>query len=261
MSDADDDLHESPLLDALERVRWRIVKVAVALFAGMLVGFVLAHEFGLVGILVRPIQPFLAHQDGKLAAFSPLTGFMLELKVAFVVACALALPVLLKQVWGHFSPILLEEERRLILPSLIAAVVLFAGGVATGYAVLPISFDWLFAFQVESVTIVTSADEYFSFATRMLLAFGVVFEMPIVILVLTTLGIVTPKFLREKRRHAIVGITVLSSVITPGDVATMVLMAVPMVVFYEASILISVLIAGRRAEAETLGGSSEPGTP
>jgi sec-independent protein translocase protein TatC len=232
-----------PLLDALERLRWRLVKIAASLFVGFLAGFALAHYTTVTELLVSPVRPFLAHQDGRLAALSPMTPFMLELKVAFVIAVMLALPVILYQVWGHLSPILQAHERRLLLPSLFVALLLFALGVVAGWLVLPISLRWAFSFQSEYMTAVINADDYFSFATRLLLAFGIVFEMPIVLMILTTLGIVTPKFLREKRRHAVVIITVLSSLITPGDVASMFLMMIPMVILYEVSIYASLIIS------------------
>lgn len=252
--------HESPLLDALERIRWRVFKILIALVVGVLIGFSLVHYAGLTELLVRPIRPFLAHQDGRLAALSPLTGFMLELKISLVVAALIAFPVLLHQVWGHFSPILMDSERKLVLPSIFASVVLFAAGAAVGYLVLPISLDFLFAFQEDYVRVVISADDYFSFAMRLLIGFGLMFEMPIVILVLTTLGIVTPQFLRDKRRHAIVLITVLSSLVTPGDVLSTFLMMAPMILFYEISILISSAMA-RRSEELSGGESAEPVEP
>jgi sec-independent protein translocase protein TatC len=232
-----------PLLDALEKLRWRLVKIAATLFVGFLIGFALAHYTTVTEILVRPIRPFLEHQGGRLAALSPMTPFMLEVKVALVIAAMIALPVILYQLWGHFSPILMAHERRLILPSLFAAVLLFALGILAGYVVLPVSLRWAFSFQTEYVTAVINADDYFSFATRLLLAFGVVFEMPIVLMVLTVLGIVTPQLLRRTRRHAVVAITILSALITPGDIASMFLMMVPMVVLYEISILLSHVIS------------------
>jgi sec-independent protein translocase protein TatC len=232
-----------PLLDALEKLRWRLVKIAASLFVGLLGGFALAHYTTVTELLVHPVRPFLAHQEGRLAALSPMTPFMLELKVAFVIAVMLALPVILYQVWGHLSPILQAHERRLLLPSLFVALLLFAVGVGVGWLALPISLRWAFSFQTEYVTAVINADDYFSFATRLLLAFGIVFEMPIVLMILTTLGVVTPKFLRQKRRHAVAIITVLAALITPGDVASMFLMMVPMVVLYEVSIYASLLIS------------------
>jgi sec-independent protein translocase protein TatC len=146
-------------------------------------------------------------------------------------------------VWGHLSPILQAHERRVLLPGLFVAVLLFGVGVFVGWLVLPISLRWAFSFQTEYVTAVINADDYFSFATRLLLAFGVVFEMPIVLMILTTLGIVTPKFLKDKRRHAIAIIAVLSALITPGDVASMFLMMIPMVILYEVSIYLSIIIS------------------
>jgi sec-independent protein translocase protein TatC len=234
-----------PLLDALEKLRWRLIKIASALFLGVLAGFAVAHFTAVTEILVHPVRPFLAHQGGRLAALSPMTPFMLELKVALVIGIFIALPIILYQVWGHLAPILQPGERRLLLPSLWASVFLFALGLYIGWLALPISLEWLFKFQADYVRAVVNADDYFSFATRLLLAFGIVFEMPIVLMILTTLGLVTPRFLREKRRHAVVIIAVLSALITPGDVATMFLMMEPMAVLYEVSILASQLIYRR----------------
>src|SRR5262245_56833608 len=89
-----------PLLDALEKLRWRLVKIAASLFVGVLAGFGIAHYTPVTELLVHPVRPFLAHQGGRLAAFSPMTPFMLELKVALVIGIAIALPVILYQLWG-----------------------------------------------------------------------------------------------------------------------------------------------------------------
>ena len=252
-----------PLLDALEKLRWRLVKIAAALFLGVLVGFGVAHFTPVTELLVHPVRPFLAHQGGRLAALSPLTPFMLELKVGLVIGILVSLPVILYQLWGHLSPILQADERRLILPALWVAVLLFALGLYVGWLALPISLEWLFKFQADYVRAVVNADDYFSFATRLLLAFGLVFEMPIVLMILTTLGLVTPRFLRAKRRHAIVIIAFLSALITPGDVASMFLMMIPMTVLYEVSILGSVLISRRAPtpdESDSEGSESLAGT-
>jgi sec-independent protein translocase protein TatC len=239
-----------PLLDALEQIRWRLFKIAISLFVGVVAGFGVAHYTGVTELLVHPVRPFLEHQGGRLAALSPITPFMLELKVGLVIGILISLPVILYQVWGHVSPILQPAERRLILPGLWASILLFGLGLYVGWLALPISLDWLFKFQADYVRAVVNADDYFSFATRLLLAFGIVFEMPIVFMILTTLGLVTPRWLRRMRRHAIVIIAVLSALITPGDVASMFLMMVPMVILYEVSILASQVIYRRHAEVE-----------
>jgi sec-independent protein translocase protein TatC len=248
MSEPENDVGEVPLLDLLEKVRWRLFKSLAALLAGFVVGFLLVHYLGVTEILVRPIRPFLEHQEGRLAAFSPLTPFLLELKVALIVAVILAFPVIVYQVWGHVSPSLGREERRVILPSLFVGIFLFAAGVGAAYWVLPWSFRWLFAFQADYVDLVIGADDYLSFVLRLLVAFGVVFEMPVVVMILTTLGLVTPRFLREKRRHAVVVITVLASLITPGDLPSTFMMMAPMLVLYELSIVLSQAIHRRREE-------------
>lgn len=242
---------ELPFLDALERIRWRIFKCAAALFAGMVAAFVLVHNSTAVtAVLVRPIAPFLENQDGRLAAFSPLTPFLLELKLAFIGGIVLALPVILYQAWGHFSPVMKDHEKRLVLPSLYGGVVLFALGVGAAYLILPISLKWLFMFQEESLELFIEANAYLSFVVRLLVAFGLVFEIPVVVMILTSLGLVSPTFLRQKRRHAIVGITVLASLVTPGDLASTFLMMIPMIVLYELSIFLSVAIHRRNRERE-----------
>jgi sec-independent protein translocase protein TatC len=250
------DSEAPPLLDALEKVRWRLFKSVGALFICFVVGFTLVHYSGVTGILVRPVRPFLEHQDGRLASFSPLTPFMLELKVAAVVAIGLAFPIILYQIWSHFSPVLMPHEKRVILPSLFLGVLLFALGVGTGYLALPFSMGWLFSFQTDYVNLVIGADHYFSFVVRLLLAFGLVFEMPVVVMILTVLGLVTPSFLRSKRRHAIVVITILASLITPGDLSSTLLLIGPMIVLYELSIILSRAIHGRARSDELEAGSA-----
>jgi sec-independent protein translocase protein TatC len=250
---AEPEVHEDdapPLLGALEKVRWRLFKSVAALFVSFVAGFALVHYTGIGEFLVHPVRPFLQHQGGKLAALSPLTPFMLEVKVAIVFAVMLALPVILYQIWGHFAPVLMPQEKRLILPSLFVGIVLFALGLGTGYLALPISMKFLFAFQAQNLTLVIGADDYFSFVVRLLLTFGLVFEMPVIVMILTVLGLVTPKFLRDKRRHAIVVITILAALITPGDLATTFLLMGPMLVLYELSIILSQAIYGRDRKAE-----------
>jgi len=258
----ENDPYEMPFLDALEKVRWRLFKSIAALFVGTLIGFFFVHYMGVTSILVRPIRPFLEHQDGLLSAFSPLTPFMLELKLSIIIGIILAFPVAVYQAWSHLSPVLRDHERRVILPALYVGVLLFAMGVGLGYLVLPVSLGWLFGFQQDYVNLVIGADDYLSFVVRLLLAFGLMFEMPVVVMILTTLGLVTPNFLSQKRRHAIVGITVLASLVTPGDLASTFLMMAPMIVLYELSIFLSRGIYRRErarmdAERSELAGAGE----
>lgn len=249
-------LGEMPFLDHLEELRWRIFYMLIALAVGTIVGFLVVHYLGIMEILIRPIRPML---DGdQLAYFSPATPFFVTLKLSLVVGAILALPIIVYQIWAFLSPGLTRSERRVIVPSLYFGVVLFCMGVAMAYFwVLPLALVFLAGFQQQFLVPTIEVGEYLSFVTRLLLAFGAVFELPIVIMILSALGIVTPQFLREKRRHAIVGITVLASLVTPGDLASTFLMIGPMMILYEGSIILSVMIYRKREES-ILEPSEEP---
>jgi len=241
---------EMPFLDHLEELRWRILKSLTALFVAVVAGVLLVHYLHVTEILVRPIRPFLGTQGGKLAAFSPVTPFFLELKLSLIVGLILAFPVIVQQTWAFLSPALERRERRVILPSLYLGMVLFAAGVLVAYLILPMSLGFLFNFQSDYLNLVIGADQYLSFVVRLLIGFGIVFELPVVVMILTALGLVSPTFLREKRRFAVVGIAVVASFLSPGDLVMItVLMMVPLMLLYEASILLSQAIY-RGAEEE-----------
>ncbi len=250
---------EMPFLDHLEEFRWRVLKSLGALLVGCLVGFLLVHYLSVTELLVGPIRPYLETQGGRLAAFSPLTPFFLELKLALISGVILAFPIIVYQVWAFLSPALESRERRVIIPALYMGLVLFSVGVGLAYSILPMSLDFLFRFQEDYLNLVIGADEYLAFVVRLLIAFGVLFELPVVVMILTALGLVTPDFLRAKRRHAIVAITVAAAFLSPGDVVLItVLMMAPLVLLYEFSILLSSMIYRGRAEENRILPSEEP---
>lgn len=246
---------EMPFLDHLEELRWRILWSLLALIVSVVIGFLVVTEFDVLGLLIAPIEPFL---DGsKLKYLSPTDPFFITLKLSVLIGLVLASPVIIYHVWSFVSPALLTSEKRAIVPSLYLGVVLFAAGVAMAYyIVLPVTLRFTMGFQTASLEQAIVIGEYMNVVTRLLLAFGVVFEMPVVILALAALGLVTPDFLADKRRHAIVTITIVSSLITPGDVITItVLMMVPLVLLYEFSILLARLVyRGRMGSASSSDG-------
>jgi sec-independent protein translocase protein TatC len=256
-------LVEMPFLDHLEELRWRILWSLLALTVGTVIGFVLVHYLGVMELLIRPIQPLLAEGEG-LKYFSPVTPFFITLKLGIIVGFLLAFPVVVYHVWSFFSPALEDHEKKAIVPALYLGLVLFCAGVALAYfGVLPLSLVFLSGFQQDYLDQAIEVGLYLGFVTRLLIAFGVVFELPVVVMVLTALGIITPDFLRTKRRHAIVGITVLATLVTPGDPGSTLLMMAPMMVLYEVSILLSRVIyrkqRARDAEREReLAGTTEP---
>ena len=244
---------EMPFLDHLEELRWRIFKSLAALFACAVVGFLLVHYLPVTEVLIRPIRPFLEHQEGKLTALSPLEPFFLELKLALIVGILFAFPIIVYQVWAFLSPALERHERRVIIPALYMGLVLFAIGATMAYLILPISLEFLFGFQQDYLTLQIRSSDYLGFVIRLLVAFGVIFELPVVVMILSVLGLVTPKFLRTQRRFAIVGITVLASFLSPGDVIIVtVMMMAPLILLYEFSILLSAAITRGREERNRL---------
>ena len=244
---------EMPFLDHLEELRWRLLWSLLAVFVCVGIGFFLVMRFDLLGILIEPIRPFLG--DTRLKFLSPTDPFFVTLKLGILVGLVLASPVVVYQIWAFLSPALKASERRAIVPSLYLGVVLFAIGVAMAYLiVLPVTLQFTMGFQTAALEQAITIDAYLAVVTRLLLAFGGVFELPVVILILSALGLVTPEFLASKRRHAVVGITILAAVITPGDVITVtLLMMAPLFLLYEFSIFLSRLVTrGREKRAAEL---------
>jgi len=253
---------EMPFLDHLEELRWRIIKAVAALAVGSVLGFLFVHYFRVTELLIRPVRPYLATGalvspegvdmglQGKLLALSPATPFLLELKLALLVGVILTFPILVHQLWAFLSPALEPREKKVIIPSLYLGMVLFSAGVLLAYLLaLPLTLRFLYGFQTEYVAFALEANEYLSFVVRLLLTFGIVFELPVVVVVLSAFGLISPAFLRSKRRHAAVAITVLGSVLTPGDmVMVTLLMMVPFLLLFELSILLSAVIETRREE-------------
>jgi sec-independent protein translocase protein TatC len=237
---------EMPFLDHLEELRWRLIWSLLAVTICAIAGWFLVTRFDVLGLLVVPIKPFL--HGTRLKYLSPTEPFFITLKLAVSVGLVLASPIVIYQVWAFLAPALLPSERRVIVPALYMGLVLFALGVLMSYkVVLPMTLSFTMGFQTESLEQSIVIGEYLGFVTRLLLAFGAVFELPVVVLILSAMGLVTPEFLSGKRRHAIVIITVLAAVLTPGDVITLTLMMmVPLILLYEFSIVLSRLVVRRR---------------
>jgi sec-independent protein translocase protein TatC len=243
---------EMPFLDHLEELRWRIIWSLVAVLVGFVIGFFVVTKFDVVGILKAPVAPFLAITNRRLMFTSPTEPIMLTLKLAFGVGVLLAFPVVAYQLWAFLSPALYSRERRFVLPAACVAVVLFLAGAVMAYvAVLPMALKVLFGFQSESLSPLITADAYFGFATTVVLAFGLIFELPLVLSVLVYLRILSAQTLVRFRRVAIVLNAILSAFLTPGpDVVSQILMMIPVQLFYELSIVFAKVLERRRARRE-----------
>jgi len=255
---------EMPFLDHLEELRWRMIWSLLAVLVCAVAGYFLVTRLDVLGLLVDPIKPFL--RGTKLKYLSPTEPFFITLKLAVTVGLVLASPIVIYQVWAFLAPALLPSEKRVIVPALYLGLVLFAAGVLMSYElVLPMTLRFTMSFQTESLEQSIVIGEYLGFVTRLLLAFGAVFELPVVVLILSALGLVTPEFLAGKRKHAMVIITVMASLLTPGDVITLtIMMMVPLFFLYELSIALSRLVTRRRraaakaAEAEAVEPEESP---
>lgn len=240
---------EMPFLDHLEELRWRIIWALGALIIGLVAGFIIVTKLQLLHLLQQPIAPFLSGH--KLVYTHPGDTFSITLSAAFVVGTIIASPVILYQLWAFLAPALHRHERRVVIPVILGAVVLFVMGVALAwFLVLPMTLGFLMNFQVASLEPMITASDYFGFVTILALTFGAAFELPILILALAALGLVTPKFLAGFRRYALVLSFVLSAIVTPGDIflATLALTA-PLYLLYELSVLLATIIFRKRRAA------------
>ncbi|HJQ64787.1 MAG TPA: twin-arginine translocase subunit TatC, partial [Gemmatimonadales bacterium] len=241
---------EMPFLDHLEELRWRLLYSLLAVVLATVVGWVIVERIDVIGLLMRPIAPHLP--GGRLNYTSPTDPFFITLKFAFIVGLVLSSPFVLYQVWAFLAPALYEREKRLVIPAIGAGVLLFSAGAAAGYfLVLPRALAVLLGFQNQALQPIITADRYFGFAAQIILAFGAVTELPLVVIMLTILGVVTPAGLRKNRRFALLAAAALAAFLTPPDALSMLMMMVPLLLLYEASIWCSWVVMRRRARAAT----------
>ena len=248
MSDIDDT--RAPLMDHLIELRRRLIWSFVALGAA----FALCLNFAepIFGFLV---QPLLKAGQGKLIYTDIFEAFFVNLKVAFFSALMLSFPVLATQLWRFVAPGLYANEKRAFLPFLLLTPILFTGGAALAYYVaMPIALHFLLGFEgnvggVEQEAL-PAIGNYLSFVTRFLFGFGVAFLLPILLMLLERAGIVTRGQLKAGRRYAIVGAFAIAAVLTPPDVLSQFLLAVPLMLLYEFA-LVAIWFTERRRARDT----------
>src|SRR6266498_3289588 len=237
---------EMPFLDHLEELRWRILWSLVAIIVGTVLGWMLLDKIDIIEILKRPIAPYLP--GGRLVFTSPAEPFMLTLKVAFALGCLVASPIVIYQIWAFLAPALYERERRLIVPALAVGVILFLGGALACYRwLLPAALRVFMSFQRSDLSAMITIDRYFGMAVPFVIGCGLIAELPLVVTILASLGVVTPQFLGRQRRYAIVIAAFLAAILTPPDAVSMMLMLGPLLLLYEISIWCAWVASRRRA--------------
>ncbi|MGH7518690.1 MAG: twin-arginine translocase subunit TatC [Gemmatimonadales bacterium] len=240
---------EMPFLDHLEELRSRILRSVGALVAAFALGLWLVQRFSLVAVLKQPIAPYLT--GGKLVVLSPTEPVMIVLKLGFVVGVVLASPVLIWQLWAFVAPALYQREKRVVVPALFGGLGLFLAGAALAWVfVVPKALRVLFSFQTEAIAPFITYDAYFGFIVQLVLALGISFELPLVMLLLAWVGVATPERLHRFRRLAVVLACVAGALLSPGaDLLSMVMLTVPLILLYEVGFLGAVLIDKRRRRA------------
>lgn len=240
--DEEDNLPAMSLVEHLEELRRRIFKSLIAIVIGTIVAFIfrdtIVHFLELplpkeanVLALGRPGQP-------PLIVTGIAEGFTVFLKVSIAAGFLLALPVILYQVWAFIAPGLYEKEKKYAVPFIFIGLILFAAGITLGYVVLRYPVEWLVAFASASFSELITADSYFTFVAFFMLAFGMVFEIPLVLTFLAQVGLVTSETLKKKRAASHVGMWIASTFLTPGaDIYSPIILGVAMSCLYELTIL------------------------
>ncbi|MGA2026189.1 MAG: twin-arginine translocase subunit TatC [Syntrophobacteraceae bacterium] len=245
-----DEQSKMPLFQHLEELRTRVLISCLAVGAG----FVLCYFFSarIFEILMMPwIKAMPPGQPAKLIYTAPHEAFFVYMKVSFIAGTILAAPIILWQIWKFVAPGLYENEKRYMLPVILFSSSCFVSGVLFGYfVVIPVAFKFFASFSSEYITPMLRTTEYLSFANKMLLCFGIAFQLPVFAFFLAKMGVLSADFLKRKRKWAIVLIFISAAVLTPSpDVVSQLLMAMPLLILYEASVWIVHFFGGKPFKA------------
>jgi sec-independent protein translocase protein TatC len=252
---------QESFISHLVELRQRLVRAVAAIAVFFIALFLYPGSGYIYDLLAAPLMQALP-EGSKMIATGVITPFMVPVKVTALVAFMFALPVVLYQVWAFVAPGLYEHEKKLALPLVFGSTVLFLLGVAFCYFfVFGKVFSFINEFAPKSITPAPDIEAYFGFVMTMFLAFGVTFEIPIVVLMLVKTGLVTIEKLKEARPYVIVGAFVVAAVVTPPDVLSQFMLAVPMCILYEAGIFFARFLSVRPKADAGLAPAPEDNSP
>jgi len=237
-----------PFTEHLEELRRRLIICFVAVGIGFVISYFFAKQ--IFEILMRPLIKAMPPGEGLIFTALP-EAFITYLKVALLTGIGLASPVIIYQFWRFLAPGLYNRERRALFPIVLFSTVFFLGGALFGYfVVFPFGFKFFIGFASDSIRALPSIREYLKFATKLLFAFGFIFELPLFAFFLARLGLITAETLRKKQKYAILIIFMLAAILTPPDVVTQVMMAGPLLILYELSVWIVKVFARKPLDLE-----------
>jgi sec-independent protein translocase protein TatC len=229
-------------IDHLEELRWRIFKSIIALVVTSIIAFIFRNQ--IVYLLTLPLPTGKSDVIGhKLVVTGIMEGFTVFLLISIAAGFILALPIILYQVWAFISPGLLEKEKKYAVPFILVGIVMFAAGIALGYVVLRFPVEWLVTFASDSFTELVTAGSYFTFVAFFLLAFGIVFEIPLVLTFMAQIDLISSRTLIKRRAGAHIGMWIASTFLTPGaDIYSPIFLGVAMSCLFELTIIFMKII-------------------
>jgi sec-independent protein translocase protein TatC len=257
-----EEAHKMPLLDHLIELRQRLLYSAVTLFVAFLACFFFAQQ--LFDFLVEPLASILIERQGVHGArrliFTDLTEvFFTHLKVAFFFGAFISCPIFLTQIWLFVAPGLYRNEKSAFAPFLIASPILFfIGGALVYYVIFPLAWQFFLSFETTGgagslpIELEAKVNEYLSLVMKLIFAFGLCFQLPVIMTLLARVGLATSKGMAAKRKYAIVGVFVVAAVFTPPDPLSQLSLAIPIIGLYEISILMARLVEKKRDTRESL---------
>jgi len=237
-----------PLTAHLRELRKRLILSFIAVGGGFALCYAFAQK--IFDILAAPLLKMMP-TGGSLIFTSVAEAFFTYMKVAFIAGLILASPFVLYQVWAFVAPGLYRHEKKYVVPFVLAGSFFFALGICFGYYVaVPVGFKFLLGFATDFIKPMPSMKEYLSFSIKFLLAFGLVFEFPVVLVLLARIGVVDARTLARQRKYAILLIFIFAAILTPPDIISQVILALPMIGLYELSILLSRIFGKKSASAQ-----------
>lgn len=259
MTDDVVDSHKMPLLDHLIELRQRLLRSVIALFVAFFIAFFFAEH--LYNFLVQPLANILLERgDERMARmiFTDLTEvFFTYIKVAFFFAAFVTCPIFFMQIWKFVAPGLYRHERSAFGPFLVASPVLFfMGGSLVYFLILPLAWDFFLQFETTGgdgtlpIQLEAKVGEYLSLTMKLIFAFGICFQLPVLMTLLARAGLATAKGMAEKRKYAIVGVFIVAAIFTPPDPISQISLAIPIVILYEISIYMARIMERRREERQ-----------
>jgi sec-independent protein translocase protein TatC len=224
-------------LDHLEELRGRIIKSIISIILFSIIAYIFSEE--LIEFVTRPIP--------EVYFMAPTEAFSTRIKMSLIAGIIVSVPVIFYHVWKFITPGLFEKEKRMIIPAVLSSTIFFLIGASFAFIfVLPLSIKFLLGFGTEKLKPMIKIKDYVSFVTYMILAFGAVFQLPVISYFLGKIGIVTPRTMAKGRKYAVTGILVLAAVITPPDVFSQFMLAGPLYFLYEVSIIVVKIIQRKK---------------